>query len=429
MNVNLCLIKLCGIFSFTETERKELLSNIEFEHQYANKESWDYIQHQYYPVFRKFISNGPSQKDSSHLTDFDILTAGDKELKRNYKCEFHSAPGTVHTVYFSFTNIEIFLYPQSPGIISLEIGLDDTGCQLDLLPSLINHLRIYDNKISDSKSGEEITMEDLIHNVILKILPKKEGNNIEDFRGGKLKVFQCFDLEHDAKMEHEAVKHALFELGTLTSIGSFKDPTNYAAHSKQYYEKTMAEAISVYNNWRALCLFDIFTMVGTGYFNNKYSRTTWMENYFRIYIYNLYYKYYLFSINAKVLNQDSGLKKQREEFNDLIRVYNTPYISYNFLPNLLHEKIRKGLEIENETNALRNKIDFTTKLISEKSGILTNAILMCVTLIAILPSNIKDIYDDGFNWPNLSALLIKIITVLIVAIIFGVFRNKKKLRN
>ncbi len=151
-----------------------------------------------------------------------------------------------------------------------------------------------------------------------------------------------------------------------------------------------------------------------------------MENYFRIYIYNLYYKYYLFSINAKGLNQDSGLKKQREEFNDLIRHYDTPYISYNFLPNLLHEKIRKGLEIENETSALRDKIDFMTKLINEKSGILTNAILMCVTLIAILPSNIKELYEEGFNWPNLFTLIIKIATVVTVAIIFGVFRNKKK---
>ncbi len=426
MDVNLCLIKLCGIFSFTENERKALLNNGEFSHQYANKESWDYIQHQYYPVFRKFISNGPSQKDRSYRTEFDILTLKDEKLTENYKCEFHSAPGIAHTIYFSFTNIEIFLYPQSPGIISLEIGLDDTGCELDLMPSLVNHLRNYDNKISNTTSGDKVSIADLIHNTILKIPPKREGNDIEDYRGGKLKVFQCFDLAYDPKREAEEVKHILFELGTLTPVGSFKNPTNYAAHSTRYYEKIMDESISVYNNWRALCLFDTFTMVGIQYFNDPYSRSTWMENYFRIYVYNLYYKYYLFSINAKGLNQDSGLKEQREEFNNLIRLYDTPYISYNFLPNLLHEKIREGLEIENETKALRNKIDFMTKLISEKSGILTNAILMCVTLIAILPSNIKEIYEDGFNLPNLVILLIKIATVLIVAIIFGILRNKKK---
>ncbi len=109
--------------------------------------------------------------------------------------------------------------------------------------------------------GKEFSMAALIHESILKIPARKDGGKIEDYRGGKLKVFQCFDLTNESNGDTEEVEHTLFELGTLTAVGSFKNPINYAAHSVQYYEKTMAESISVYNNWRALCLFDTFTMV------------------------------------------------------------------------------------------------------------------------------------------------------------------------
>ncbi len=125
MDVNLCLIRLCGIFSFTENERQELLNDGEFYHKFPHKESWDYIQHQYYPVFRKFISNGLSQNDKPNQTEFDILTAKDKKLTENYKCEFHSAPGNGFILFifllqmskYFFIRKALELFPWKLGLV------------------------------------------------------------------------------------------------------------------------------------------------------------------------------------------------------------------------------------------------------------------------------------------------------------------------
>lgn len=443
MNANIYILKFCGMFDVDEKQKRELLKSEKFAIKRINADSigdyndWRYVNEQYYPNFRRFISNeSPSIDGFTILSDDIILT------KKKYNKVLQNAPIVSSTVSFIIKSVEIFLFKKSPGIISLDIQIDTDSLDLNIVTAFINQTRNYSSKIIETDTGTELEMLHLIQDKILNNAVEKNKFNlsyqlaeqqrrsfkrggslcIADYRGSKLKVFQCFNLKDKPDLDFGQM---LFSLGTLTPITKDLSEADYNTHSKQYHMQTVSDCISVYNNWAALCLFDTFTMVGHNYLTEPMTLKTWQTTYFRIFVYNLYYKYYLFSINSEKLYQREALKKQRQELNEFIQIYDTPYISYNFLPNLIHEKIRNGIKAGEETDKLRNKVEWMTGLINEEKRDLTSDILFCLAVFAILPSNMKDLYENNFNWANIVALFIKILVLLCIYLYYRMISRKR----
>lgn len=421
MDVNTYILKFCGMFDCSGRQRNRLMESQGFTRvsitEQSDGKAWEYIKSQYYPAFRHFVSNELITRNGFALLSGCGAT-GERGFEKTLRTQ---ARGDV-TLRFGLKNSEIFLFEQSPGIVALEFILDVPDLTLDDISAFVNETRYYTSTITDVATGEEITMRELMECVLAADnKPEKffdvESSAIAKFRGAKLKVFQCVNFV--GKPEKELALTA-FELATVSREDAITNEEE-GAHSKAYYQAAIGDGIAVYNNWYALCLFDTFTMVGYGYLDAPLARKTWSENYFRIYVYNLYFKYYLFSINAAGVATGVKLKRQRKRLNEFMHKYDIKYISYNFLPNLIHEKIRKGLDTDDESRQMVDKIERLSGLINERTNSLTNWILFTVAVIALLPNNAGDLMEGHDRVPeiNWALLLIKVGVVLVVCCIKG----------
>jgi hypothetical protein len=206
--------------------------------------------------------------------------------------------------------------------------------------------------------------------------------------GNKLKLFSV--IEH--KLEFSDLyneDNLLYELGTCSPIGTTIGYGNIHAlrPSQSYYRDLIStNKISVFENWSALCLFDTFTVLHRGevYWYN------WEFRYFRLlYIHSLFLKSYLGEIN-KEFYLDNKRRDLEVVFHEFDKHFNIKQISYNFLPQLIYEKIRQGLNIEHELTDIRFSIeqDYIKKqerrqLQEAESDKRTNKALLVVALLAV----------------------------------------------
>lgn len=170
--------------------------------------------------------------------------------------------------------------------------------------------------------------------------------------GAKLKAFQIVGSDYIGD-------DLLYELGTMSAIGSLKDG-GYFSPSEAYYNSIMTvNKVSVFRNWSALALLDTFTVVGKGLDRDF----VWAASYFRmIYVHVLYQKDLLFDINRRFRNPDAVLDARGlvKEVKDIERYYAFPAISYNFLPQLIYEKIKEGLDVDKEREQIHKYIEQET---------------------------------------------------------------------
>ena len=172
--------------------------------------------------------------------------------------------------------------------------------------------------------------------------------------GNKLKVFQIATTDSS---EREGIDQdeLLFELGTVAPVGSY-DPENDFSPSKAYYDRIMdGNCVSVFNNWKALSLFDTFTFLGHDISEGNIEN--WISNYFgMIYISELFVKFYLFRLNNDFRISHKRADKLLEQFDEFEYSCWFDQVSYNFLPRLIHHSMEEGLEILTEKERLYQMI-------------------------------------------------------------------------
>lgn len=200
--------------------------------------------------------------------------------------------------------------------------------------------------------------------------------------GNKLKAFQIILTDN---IEYGF----LYELGTLSDIGCVKYHISNNSPSDEYYKKLINEnSISVFKNWRALALFDTFTVL-----LNSDSKSadrvcfTWKNFYFRlIYIHSLYQKTMLFDVNRRFRSSEQS-KECRKLLHDMKiqeHWYAFSNISYNFLPQLLYKSIDSGLEIDKEREALRKYIEQESERQDQQNEQRIGKLVFYITIITIL---------------------------------------------
>ncbi|HNY01286.1 MAG TPA: hypothetical protein PKG48_01800 [Bacteroidales bacterium] len=172
--------------------------------------------------------------------------------------------------------------------------------------------------------------------------------------GNKLKLFFC--LSHDFTFTPEYTEnHLLYDLATCaspgTAAGKGKQPDRKPSES-YFTSLTECSRISVFENWTALCLFDTVTLLQRGAVYDF----NWEFRYFRfLYVHSLFVKSYL-SETSREFYLDTVDHDLEEAFFDFDKHYNFRHISYNFLPQMIYEKIREGLNIERELTDIREAI-------------------------------------------------------------------------
>jgi hypothetical protein len=141
--------------------------------------------------------------------------------------------------------------------------------------------------------------------------------------------------------------------------------------------------ISVFNNWEGIALLDSFTVVGNKILDAPYKKETYSNVYYGIYLYCLFLKYNLFKYNFEIADLDED---RRSNFQDFLSKYYFNYISYNFLPTEIFNKIKTALDIEKELKLLNEKIVAVGQKIQEEQQDRTNKILGIVTVLTSVSS-------------------------------------------
>lgn len=283
-----------------------------------------------------------------------------------------------HKINISYA--DYFLFPHNIGIVAFKVQYPE-NITFDDLTMLIHTMRSED-QTSWLFPQEEIpfALEDPLLN------------------GNKYKAFTV--AEHDLMFDkHYTSDHLLFDIATCSPIGASvgKGKVPSLKPAPEYFQQIVEEnKIAVFDNWSALALFDTFTILHKGSLYNY----NWETKYFRfLYVITLFVKNYLIELN-KVFHDPKDENSLENEFYNFDRDFNFDQISYNFLPQVIYEKIRFSLHLDREIEKLQLAIDRDTaikeKIRNEQEAQSEKRINTALLIVAFLA--VVSAVWDGSEW-------------------------------
>lgn len=337
-----------------------------------DEDSIKFLKDYFYPEFRNIMFFDSLHKRFFNKETFNVALIKkirdreDKEQKINYD--------------LSVKDAEVFLFPGNISLFSLTIKVETELLTLETLNNVLFLIRNFDTETSEGLMWHEWISKYTLGGINLR----GPGIKADEYSGSKFKLYTVIDT--DVNMESRA--HCLYDMATVSPIGS-ADGNTFLSPSESYYQQIMENKVEAFNNWEALCLFDSFTCLGSNQLANIYALKTWDYTYFRIYVYRLFLKYNLFKYNSEI-NDDSV--KLRDQFEKFLNNYNINTISFNFLGNMIYQKIGESLCIDDELEAFQNRINRISQAIQEEKQGRTNNLLQLVSILGGITS-LGPIYD------------------------------------
>ena len=394
--LNHALIKVVGVFKYNKktyirhaTEKlgyksmpKIILPDgmAEAERKDAIKDSETFLKNNYYKEFRGVLLTGDADDKNAEgekKQETRVLLR-ERELKAGFK-------GRDKSIGFSSPRQELFLFPDEVGIFSIQLVPDDFS--LSGASDLINLARQFNSKISEENNDKLEFHHWISREVLGGIAITGPTVEADDFSGSKLKIFAVYDIEKQDHIESASdLRHLLYEMGTVSRIGSVKSNAHYAP-STDYYSRIESENFfSAFKNYEMLALLDSFSVLGYGNYRDLedkdfYTFNTWFKTYFSLYIFTLYIRYSLYRHNVHF--REDPLK-QRDEFKDFLVQYNLRHISFNFLPNLIFEHLRKALLIDEEIELFEKRLESLAQKIQEQQEKKQAALLGLISALSSL---------------------------------------------
>lgn len=198
------------------------------------------------------------------------------------------------------------------------------------------------------------------------------------------KMYNYLLVRLPKEMDHCFSPDLLYELSAELPIGVIKTPDSPLCPNLDYKDTILTEnSIACFNNWQGLVLNDT-TCVLMKSTVTEYQYLNWLIDYFEfIYINVFYINAYLVKINKKYQSQQVNEDLERE-YLEFDRKYNFHNISYNFLPQLIYERLRVGFEINDELTQLKEKISQYSNKEERKNEKRVNLILTILTALTVV---------------------------------------------
>lgn len=397
---------------------EDLYTNIRKKHPNTDLEKYSYTElcNMYYESFiDSLVSVGRRDINAPYNEIAHYILNVDKE------CQLIDKRLSKGNWEFKVLNLHLFFFPYSICLFAIEI--EEIGlCNADDFTIAhfclreVNSYVGFDVKTGNNKWGVLLKESNYLDAIepLFEFLPcPRELDNKYSWlahTGNKLKAFQII-------LSDTTDSDFLFELATLSPIGCVKYQSKSLSPSEEYYNKLINEnTISIFRNWKALALFDTFTVLFNSkddsdfpYFSehlcietmNNHIREyanrflfAWRNFYFRlIYIHSLYQKTILFGVNKKFRSGE-----QTKECTQLLQDmkvqehwYAFSNISYNFLPQLIYQSIDHGLEIGSERESLRKYIEQESERQDKLNEFKIGKLVLYITVITILSA----LYDGS----------------------------------
>ena len=355
------IINVCGIFLYSNDFENKI-----YQSGYKLNINSNY-KDLFYPTYSKLLFTQKSvNKRYTKYTESEFLTLLIRGRDNNI----------IKEASFQINSYNLYLFEDNFGLFSLDISLADADISLSEYSDATFLLRSFGSKL---KNNDIDWCQYIEKNVLIETRIRGEEILVDEFSGSKFKLYQVIQL--NTQISEAEQTSLLIDIATISKIGS-SISDSYDSNSKEYYQNLIdSNLISVFKNWKGLSLFDTFTILGYNILDQDWKLNNYKDLYFNIYLINIYIKYSLFRYNFQVIDFP---KKLREKFENFIAEYNLTQISYNFLPNLLHNKQRVSLEIPEELSGLNDKIIKLSDKIKEEQQSKTNFILGIISFFSSL---------------------------------------------
>ncbi len=421
LKVNNSIIRISGIFesdlnSFTDRKFKEAgYIDETINDQQFHKNYW-------YPEFRDIFFRKENKETAARIL---VKSCNEKVtfLRRNQEKE------VVKKTQTTINSKEVYLFPN--GLHFFSISFDTSGLSLVDISDLTFSIRNFTAELEGYKESEWVKWveNEVIAGIKIYSTWDQKTIPVDEYSGSKFKLYSVVDLEPNDSINQQVIDELLYDIGCVAKIGS-AGGKEYFSPSESYYNLLLKDKISAFNNYAMLPLFDTFTTVGFGILSNDFSHITYNETYFRIYLFNLFIKYNLYRYNSD-MRLDSV--KTRNQFEKFLNNYNISTISYNFLPNLIFEKHRKSMLVEEELAKFEERINRISQSIQEDQQNRMNTLIGIVGLftsigsvdpaIALLENARETI---ALQMAPFYTLVILLLIIIAIPVLSYLFPEKKK---
>ena len=421
LKVNNSIIRISGIFesdlnSATDRKFKEAgYIDETIKDQQFHKNYW-------YPEFRDIFFRKENKETAARIL---VKSCNEKVtfLRRNHEKE------VVKKTQTTINSKEVYLFPN--GLHFFSISFDTTGLSLVDISDLTFSIRNFTAELEGYKESEWVKWveNEVIAGIKIYSTWDQKTIPVDEYSGSKFKLYSVVDLEPNDSINQQVIDELLYDIGCVAKIGS-AGGKEYFSPSESYYNLLLKDKISAFNNYAMLPLFDTFTTVGFGILSNDFSHITYNETYFRIYLFNLFIKYNLYRYNSD-MRLDSV--KTRNQFEKFLNNYNISTISYNFLPNLIFEKHRKSMLVEEELAKFEERINRISQSIQEDQQNRMNTLIGIVGLftsigsvdpaIALLENARETI---ALQMAPFYTLVILLLIIIAIPVLSYLFPEKKK---
>lgn len=338
------------------------------EKPYESERDKEILRDMFYPEFRKIMFS--SHEDNDNVR-YQKLVSEDFNLKLFLNDSF-----LLRSI--SVVHSEIFLFRGNIGLFSLDLKFDN-NLTLGDISSILNKIRLFNAIDNNNVYWHQWISSKFLCGIQLRSTNEHIAQ-ADEFSGSKFKLYTVFDIDQKI-IETEDL---LYELGTVSPIGAVKGDSIFSP-SSDYFKQIMESKLSVFKNWHSICLFDSFCTIGNNFllqYGTESINKSWSVSYFRIYIFRIFFKYNIYNYSSLIANDDAETAiKYRNQYEMFLNKYNISYISFNFLPNLLYEKIGISLELKPELETFRERINQISSYIAEEKQGKTNTLLKAVTAL------------------------------------------------
>jgi len=382
--INQAVMVFCGLFSCPEERINDVFNSSrysDFQDYFKNETGKGTLKRVFYPNFFSAIISSKLHEQNSNSCDclFHHLIA--KDLSGLVDLSLIDETGG--STEFSISRVDIFLFreivsqpgKEKMGIYSIHVNLPEGAGDYRDISSFINRFRSFESANRTRIGEESFSTLEFIEKKILALPVSHEV--VSNIMGNKLKTFTVINTEK----KPGNIDELLFVIGTAQLHNSDTGEFSYSNSEELYREIMQSNTVSVYSNWKALSLFDSFTVIGESL--PDISRT-WCSTYLLIYIHCLKLKFYLFYVNselAKSVNLARNTERLRTKFVEFISCNNFSSVSFNMLPNKLYLTIHRSLDIGNEVEELEKKITKMNQLIRERNEKRLNRIVLLLALL------------------------------------------------
>lgn len=250
--------------------------------------------------------------------------------------------------------------------------------------------------------------------------------------GNKLKLFQIIETTdiNVTTTGSATFDRALYTMGCLAPMNTLPDT---GRDHDVYYDRVMeAGKVAVFDDWRALALFDSFTILAAEL--PDFRRHIWTSDYFGlIFLYSLFHQAFLLRYDAHFRAYDCDIKRLEADILLFERRYRYDRFSYNFLPLELSHAMERALELPDSSDNLHNMVTQASAVYDKESDDKMNRVLTLLTVITIC-STVWDLFsliDAAGCFHNAASgfrmgIGVLVLVLLTICLIFLQSRRRKR---